>query len=38
MLERRSGVILHIASIQHRLPFYDSTLAYAADKSGPAKL
>jgi NAD(P)-dependent dehydrogenase (short-subunit alcohol dehydrogenase family) len=30
MLERRSGVILHIASIQHRLPLYDSTLAYAA--------
>ncbi len=33
MLERRSGVILHIASIQHRLPLYDSTLAYAAAKS-----
>jgi NAD(P)-dependent dehydrogenase (short-subunit alcohol dehydrogenase family) len=32
MLERRSGVILHIASIQHRLPLYDSTLAYAAAK------
>jgi NAD(P)-dependent dehydrogenase (short-subunit alcohol dehydrogenase family) len=33
MLERRSGIILHIASIQHRLPFYDSTLAYAAAKA-----
>src|SRR5882672_9046500 len=32
MLERRSGVILHIASIQHRLPLYESTLAYAAAK------
>ena len=33
MLERRSGVVLHIASIQHRLPLYDSTLAYAAAKA-----
>ena len=33
MLERRAGVILHIASIQHRLPLYDSTLAYAAAKA-----
>jgi len=33
VLERRSGVILHIASIQHRLPLYDSTLAYAAAKA-----
>jgi NAD(P)-dependent dehydrogenase (short-subunit alcohol dehydrogenase family) len=33
MLERRCGVILHIASIQHRLPLYDSTLAYAAAKA-----
>ncbi len=33
MLEHRSGVILHIASIQHRLPLYDSTLAYAAAKA-----
>lgn len=32
MIERRSGVILHVASIQHRLPLYDSTLAYAAAK------
>jgi NAD(P)-dependent dehydrogenase (short-subunit alcohol dehydrogenase family) len=32
MLERGSGVILHIASIQHRLPLFESTLAYAAAK------
>ena len=30
MLERRSGVILHIASIQHRLPLYDAALNLAA--------
>lgn len=30
MIERGSGVILHISSIQHRLPLYDATLAYAA--------
>ena len=33
MVERRFGVILHVASIQHRLPLYDSTLAYAAAKT-----
>jgi NAD(P)-dependent dehydrogenase (short-subunit alcohol dehydrogenase family) len=32
MVERGSGVILHISSIQHRLPLYDATLAYAAAK------
>ncbi|HVH70894.1 MAG TPA: SDR family oxidoreductase [Candidatus Dormibacteraeota bacterium] len=32
MIERRSGVVVHISSIQHRLPLYDSTLAYAAAK------
>jgi NAD(P)-dependent dehydrogenase (short-subunit alcohol dehydrogenase family) len=32
MIERNSGVILHISSIQHRLPLYDATLAYAAAK------
>ena len=32
MIERGSGVILHVSSIQHRLPLYDSTLAYAAAK------
>ncbi|MEI9917422.1 MAG: SDR family oxidoreductase [Bacteroidota bacterium] len=34
MLERKSGVILHIASIQGKLPLYDSTLPYAAAKAG----
>jgi NAD(P)-dependent dehydrogenase (short-subunit alcohol dehydrogenase family) len=34
MLERGSGVIIHIASIQSRLPLYDSTLPYAAAKAG----
>jgi len=34
MLERRSGVILHVSSIQRRLPLYESTLAYAAAKAG----
>lgn len=33
MLERRSGVIIHISSIQRRLPLYDATLAYAAAKA-----
>jgi NAD(P)-dependent dehydrogenase (short-subunit alcohol dehydrogenase family) len=32
MIERKSGVVLHISSIQHRLPLYDPTLAYAAAK------
>lgn len=32
MIERKSGVIIHISSIQHRLPLHDSTLAYAAAK------
>lgn len=34
MLEKGSGVIIHIASIQGRLPLYDSTLPYAAAKAG----
>ncbi|MBK1442651.1 SDR family oxidoreductase [Parapedobacter sp. ISTM3] len=34
MIERRSGVIIHIASIQGKLPLYDSTLPYAAAKAG----
>ncbi|MFA6083799.1 SDR family oxidoreductase [Mucilaginibacter sp.] len=34
MLERGKGVIIHIASIQGRLPLYDSTLPYAAAKAG----
>jgi NAD(P)-dependent dehydrogenase (short-subunit alcohol dehydrogenase family) len=33
MLERQSGVIIHIASIQGKLPLYDSTLPYAAAKA-----
>lgn len=34
MIERKDGVIIHIASIQGRLPLYDSTLPYAAAKAG----
>ncbi|GAA0190867.1 oxidoreductase [Fulvivirga kasyanovii] len=34
MIERKSGVIIHIASIQGKLPLYDSTLPYAAAKAG----
>jgi NAD(P)-dependent dehydrogenase (short-subunit alcohol dehydrogenase family) len=34
MIERKTGVIIHIASIQARLPLYDSTLPYAAAKAG----
>lgn len=34
MLEQKSGVIVHIASIQARLPLYESTLPYAAAKAG----
>jgi NAD(P)-dependent dehydrogenase (short-subunit alcohol dehydrogenase family) len=33
MIERGSGVIIHISSIQRSLPLYDSTLAYAASKA-----
>jgi NAD(P)-dependent dehydrogenase (short-subunit alcohol dehydrogenase family) len=33
MLQRKFGVIIHIASIQGRLPLYDSTLPYAAAKA-----
>src|SRR5260221_2720337 len=33
MLEQRSGVIIHISSIQRSLPLYESTLAYAAAKA-----
>src|ERR1700721_1884856 len=32
MIERRSGVVIHLSSIAHRLPFSNSTLAYAAAK------
>lgn len=34
MLLQKSGIIIHIASIQARLPLYDSTLPYAAAKAG----
>ena len=34
MIERKSGVIIHIASIQGRLPLFDSTLPYASAKAG----
>lgn len=33
MIERGRGVVIHISSIQHRLPLPDSTLAYAAAKA-----
>src|SRR5246127_5328233 len=33
MLEQKSGVIIHISSIQSSLPLYDATLAYAAAKA-----
>ena len=32
MIERQSGVVIHISSVSHRLPFSNSTLAYAAAK------
>jgi NAD(P)-dependent dehydrogenase (short-subunit alcohol dehydrogenase family) len=34
MIERGNGVIIHVASIQGKLPLYDSTLPYAAAKAG----
>lgn len=34
MTDRKSGVIIHIASIQGKLPLYESTLPYAAAKAG----
>jgi NAD(P)-dependent dehydrogenase (short-subunit alcohol dehydrogenase family) len=34
MVDRGNGVIIHIASIQGKLPLYDSTLPYAAAKAG----
>lgn len=33
MLRQRSGVILHVSSIQRTLPLFESTLAYAAAKA-----
>jgi NAD(P)-dependent dehydrogenase (short-subunit alcohol dehydrogenase family) len=34
MIERKNGVIIHIASIKGRLPLYDAKLPYAAAKAG----
>lgn len=34
MVAQKSGVIIHIASIQGKLPLYESTLPYAAAKAG----
>lgn len=33
MLERRGGVVVHVSSIQRRLPLYEATLGYAAAKA-----
>ncbi len=33
MLKQRSGVIIHVSSIQRTLPLYEATLAYAAAKA-----
>lgn len=34
MLNKGSGVVIHISSIQRSLPLFDATLAYAAAKAG----
>ena len=36
MLERGSGVIVHVTSIQRQLPLHDATIAYAAAKAALA--
>jgi len=36
MLERGEGVVIHLASIQHRLPLHESTIPYAAAKAALA--
>ena len=33
MIERRTGVVIHVSSIQRRLPLHDATIAYAAAKA-----
>jgi NAD(P)-dependent dehydrogenase (short-subunit alcohol dehydrogenase family) len=33
MIERRTGVVIHISSIQRRLPQHEATIAYAAAKA-----
>ena len=37
MIERKSGVVIHISSVAHRLPFPNSTLAYAAVADATAR-
>jgi NAD(P)-dependent dehydrogenase (short-subunit alcohol dehydrogenase family) len=34
MIEAGSGAIVHVGSIQSRMPLYDGTLGYAAAKAG----
>ncbi|KQR72810.1 SDR family oxidoreductase [Pedobacter sp. Leaf176] len=34
MIKQKTGVVIHIASIQGKLPLYESTLPYAAAKAG----
>jgi NAD(P)-dependent dehydrogenase (short-subunit alcohol dehydrogenase family) len=36
MIEKGAGVVLHVASIQRRLPLFESTIAYAAAKAALA--
>lgn len=36
MIERGQGVVIHVASIQRRLPLHESTIAYAAAKAALA--
>ncbi len=36
MLKQRSGTIVHVTSIQRRLPLYEATLGYAAAKAALA--
>ena len=33
MIDRGAGVVIHVSSIQRRLPLHDSTIAYAAAKA-----
>ena len=33
MAEAGRGVVIHISSVQHRMPLYDATLGYAAAKA-----
>jgi NAD(P)-dependent dehydrogenase (short-subunit alcohol dehydrogenase family) len=33
MIQQKSGVIIHISSIQRKLPLFEATLAYAASKA-----